>query len=138
MLAQQHSALAVPGVSEVIVPTWEHASLELVLPMLAHLSHQAGERWLTWIAPDLPPKSELDKYGFNPRTLRFIRSSGDEQSLWMMWDALNNGTSAFVVSSFAKSYGLVQTKERKHLQQACSQGNSRALVLTLPGSELVH
>jgi len=117
-----------PGVSEIIIPEAHGASLDLVMPMLAHLSHKAGARWMSWIGESNVPQTAFDEYQFERGNVRLIHSHNDEESLWMLWDALNNGTSAFVVASFTSSK-YVQKNEIAKLEQACYQGNSRALVL---------
>ncbi|WP_370978498.1 hypothetical protein [Agaribacterium sp. ZY112] len=134
MLARQHSQLSEPGLSELIVPAWQETTAELTMPMLAHLSHQSGNRWLTWIGSKLPSKTELDAYGFNQRTLRLMRSKDDAENLWMMWETLNTGTSAFVVAFFDDKNCRIHRQERSHLEQACYSGNARALLIQQPST----
>jgi len=133
MLASQPSSIHIeqPGLSELIVPSFEQHSYELMLPMLSHLSHQSGDRWLTWISSERHPKQLFEYYGFKLNSVRQIRSESDEETLWLMWETLNNGTSAFVVGDFADNVS-VQSRERHLLEQACANGHSRALVLKLP------
>lgn len=125
------NALAAPGVSEIVIPAWEQASFELVLPMLAHLSHQAETRWLTWIGKSGLSKTTIAPHPFAESNLRMISSKSDEETLWMMWEALNNGTSAFVAASFDNP-NSVQEKERQLLTNACHNGHSRALIIKCP------
>lgn len=120
-----------PGVSELMIPAWEQASLELLLPMLSHLSHQADNRWLTWIGKPCLSKQIAKTHQVNRSNVRMINSQNDEETLWLMWDALNNGTSAFVVATFEAS-NCVSYKERTLLEQACFSGNARALVVKFP------
>lgn len=125
------ATLLKPGVSELMIPAWEQASLELLLPMLSHLSHQADDRWLTWIGQPCLSKQIAKMHQLNRSNVRMINSQNDEETLWLMWDALNNGTSAFVVATF-ESPTCVTHKERKLLEKACFSGNARALVVKFP------
>lgn len=129
--SQTNTPLHKPGVSELIIPAREEASFELLLPMLAHLSYQTENRWLTWIGSSSLTKSELIQHQLNANSVRVIQSANDAETLWMMWDALNNGTSAFVVSSFTDS-STVTRKEIQQLENACTNGHSRALVVKMP------
>lgn len=117
-----------PGVSEIVMPAGGQETGELILPMLAHLSQQSKDRWLTWISPDVLPKQLYRSYGFSLKNVRTIHSSNDEQSLWIMWDALNNGTSDYVVAGFNQSASVTK-RERRLLETACQNGNARALIL---------
>ncbi len=123
-----------PGVSEIILPAQEQNTNELILPMLAHLSHQAEDRWLTWVCQDRLPKDLFESYGFNLQNVRIICSPSDHQTLWVMWEALNNSTSAFVVANFNHDTS-VKNRERVLLENACMNGNSRALVLKYPNGK---
>ncbi len=130
MFAENHQYQTInqPGVSEIILPETRNSSLELVLPMLAHLSHKAGSRWMSWIGTNNLSKSTFDEYQFENANVRLIRSQSNEETLWMMWDALNHGTSSFVVGEFQSGIKL-QRNEVKQLEQACYSGNCRALIL---------
>lgn len=119
------SQFARPGLSEIILP---HESNELILPMLAHLSHQADDRWLTWVSAAKLPKNVYENYGFNLNNVRTINSSSDESTLWLMWEALSNSTSAFVVGTFHHG-SSVGNREIQQLENACHTGQSRALIL---------
>lgn len=132
-LTHAQTALLKPGVSELVIPNWEQASFELLLPMLAHLSHQAGQRWLTWIGKNGLSKPSISHHPFAESNLRMIQSANDEETLWMMWDTLNNGTSAFVVATIDNPTS-VQEKERQLLDKACQHGHSRALIIKFPSS----
>lgn len=123
-----NESLLKAGISELILPSWEQASFELLLPMVSHLSHQAGERWLTWLGKTNLSKGIGLKHELNRKNIRTIASANDEETLWMTWDALNNGTSAFVVASFELSSTVTQ-KERAQLEQACANGQCRALII---------
>lgn len=132
MLAQEQTrSISQPGVSEILIPAWEQTSIDLVLPMLAHLSHQAGNRWLTWISPTGLSKAKVEEFEFNTGNVRLIHSHNDAETLWAMWDALSLGTSAFVVGSFFDGQS-VQQNERQQLENACLNGDARGLVLKLP------
>lgn len=127
----EHTKLLKPGVSELMIPAWEQASFELLLPMLSHLSHQAEDRWLTWIGKPCLSKDIAQAHQLNRSNVRMINSQSDQETLWLMWDALNNGTSAFVVASFQSTQSVTH-KERSLLEAACNSGHARALVVKFP------
>lgn len=133
MLAYQHAKpqSQKPKVSEIIIPTPFSSAFELVLPMVAHLSHQTGDRWMTWIGADKLDKSSIAEFDLNYSHVRMMHSSSDEETLWMMWDALQNGTSAVVIGSFNLNQSVQQTATHQ-LEMACKQGSSRALILKHP------
>lgn len=124
----RQSALLAPGVSEIVIPSFGEISLELILPMVAHLSRQSDERWLTWIGETQLSKTKSVHHQFSADCTRTISSRSDEETLWLMWEAANNGTSAFVVATL-NNPSTVMTKQRALLEQACNKGKSRILIL---------
>ena len=116
------------GISEIIMPQRQNDSLELLLPMLAHLSRQTDERWMTWIAAPQLSKALVTHYGFNLNKVRLMHSQSDEESLWLSWEALNNGTSAYVVTHLQQAHTF-HAKERGQLEVAANYGYSRGLII---------
>jgi cell division inhibitor SulA len=132
MLAlSQDSQISSAGVSEIIVPAWESASFELLLPMLSHLSRNVSDRWLTLVGGQRISKNLLEQYQFASDKVRHIPSASDKDSLWLTWESLNNGTSSFVVTNLQDS-SSVKEDERALLKTAASRGNARCLVLKFP------
>lgn len=126
--------LSSAGVSEIIVPAWESASFELLLPMLSHLSRNASDRWLTLVGGQRLSKSMLAQYQFCAANIRHIPSASDKDSLWLTWESLNNGTSSFVVTNL-QDPSSVKQDERCLLKSAAENGNSRCLLLKFPQAQ---
>lgn len=113
------------GVTEIILPQSESYT-HMLFPMLAHLSHQTADRWLTWIAP--PPqlsKNILEQYGFNLERLRLVYTRTQEDIPWVLWDALVTGNSQTVVAS----PGNLLHVELQKFELAAQQGQSQGLFI---------
>ena len=122
-LATQH-----PGekLTEIILSCQQFNAIDAVLPMLAYLSHQSTERWLTWIAPPADINRELlIAFGFNLERIRLIHPASQHDASWLFWNALKQGNSATVVISGNK----LNEKELLACEQAAAMGDARALVL---------
>ncbi len=116
------------GVTEVVLPGdigSRAAQLAMVLPMLAHLSRQAKDRWFSWIAPQGISKQMLNDYGFDLSKVRLIHTRSEEDTLWVLWQALSEGNSEAVVAS----PGKLTDKAFSSLEQAASYGNSQGLLI---------
>ena len=114
------------GISEIVLATNSEESRDITFPMLAHLSKASKNRWFTWITDQPISKAVLAKYGFQLDHIRIIQSCGDSESLWLMWDALNNGTSDTVITDLSS----LTEKDRQKLEIAAFNGNTRGLVLS--------
>lgn len=118
------------GVTEVVLPRdiqtrGNDTQLALVLPMLAHLSRQAKDRWFSWIAPKGISKQMLNDYGFDLSKVRLIHTRDEEETLWVLWQALAEGNSEAVVAS----PGKLSDKAFSKLEQAACDGNSQGLLI---------
>ncbi len=137
----QHShANTHAGVTEVVLPrenqtqgslSEESASQEspiqlaMVLPMLAHLSRQTRNRWFSWIAPKGISRQMLKDYDFDLSKVRLIHTRDEEETLWVLWQALAQGNSEAVVAS----PGKLSDKALTSLEQAAWQGNTQGLLI---------
>lgn len=114
------------GITEILIPgnAWEQ---DLVLPMLAHLSRQnsSEQKWFTWISPQPLTKDQLERFDFNCTRIRWIKSTSDAYSLWLLWEALSNGNSDTVVAIFDK----LNEAQRSDLEQAAEIGKTKGIVL---------
>lgn len=112
-----------------VVTTNENDSLEMLLPMLAYLSRESKDRWLTWVAPkNLTArinKKVLLAYGFALDQVRIILPENNDSLLRFLWDALANGTSAHVVANL----DALSEEDRIHLEEACLKGGAQGLIL---------
>ncbi len=117
------------GITEIVLSGDTHDKNEIVMPMLAHLSKQTQDRWFTWIMPKegsaRVPKNVLQHYGFDLSKVRIIYSSNRQETLWILWDALQNGNSDTVVASPE----VIGEKDVGKLEHAAFAGNTRGLLL---------
>lgn len=113
------------GVTEVVLPHQDQSQLDLVLPMLAYLSRQAKDRWFTWVAPKGISKASMEAYGFDLSKVRLIHTRNEEETLWVLWQALAEGNSEAVVAS----PGKLSEKALDKLEQAAVSGNSQGLLI---------
>ena len=123
--ARQFSASESAGVTEVVLPEQSQSQLTLVLPMLAHLSRQSGDRWFTWIAPRNISRQMLTEYGFDLSKVRLIHTRDSEETLWVLWQALAEGNSDTVVAS----PGKVSDRALNRLEEAALIGRGRGLLI---------
>ena len=127
-LKRAPSEKACSNITEVVM-TNEDDGLSMLLPMLAHLSRESKNKWLTWIAPKSVAsrlsKKVLESYGFALKQIRIIHPEDNDAALWLLWDALANGTSANVVANMRS----LSENDRIKLETACQRGNSRGLIL---------
>jgi cell division inhibitor SulA len=112
------------GITEIVLPAADDA-LSLVLPMLAYLSRSCGDRWLTWIAPKGVHRDMLVSYGFDVSKLRLVHVKSQEETLWVLWDALVAGNSQTVVAS----PGRLADRVVKALELAALRGGSQGLLI---------
>ena len=113
------------SLTEIVLSARTGADLELLLPMLAHLSRKNPDRWFTWINPKDVDKQLLKDFEFALDNVRVIYSRNEDEILWLMWDALANGTSGSVVAEI----GAISENSRKELEQAALLGNCRGLLI---------
>lgn len=122
---------AVRGITEIVLPAAIEHQSAYVLPMLAHLSRQTEDRWFTWIAPRawISPqginRKLLQDFGFALDKLRIIHTHNDDETRWVLWDALAMGNSATVVAS----YESLSAQEIGKLEEAARIGDAQGLLL---------
>ena len=123
---QATDARALQSITEVVLPNTKSDNDDIILPMLAHLSRQSEDKWFTWINPDRVAKQTLELYGFDLKKIRVIHTQNEDETLWVLWEALNNGKSSSVVANITK---LSETSREK-LEAAACHGNTRGLILS--------
>ncbi len=96
----------------------------LLLPMLAHLSRDA-ERWITWICDSKIDRQHLENYGVDMDKIRIIYSDQLNNTHWVLWEALNAGTSHTVIAT----PGLLGDDDMRHFEEAAQAGSSRGLFI---------
>lgn len=89
------------AIAQVVFPASVN-SLAAILPMVASLTHQTSERWVTWITHRQPIKAMLEAYGANLRRLRIVHVQPDSDSRWIAWQALAQHNSHTVIAEQEK------------------------------------
>ncbi|MFT7559686.1 MAG: cell division inhibitor SulA [Flavobacteriales bacterium] len=117
------------NLSEVLIPQNNSDQSDLVYPMIAHLSRKSGDRWLTWVGAKNLNKSLIEEYGFSAKNVRIINCEDDNNLLATFWDALHNGTSAYVVCSLHEGMSL-DARQKEYLKHAAKNGNAQGLILS--------
>lgn len=115
------------GVTELVLTSDSPEQFALLMPMIAHLSNNAQDRWITWIAPHNISRELLDSYGVNTRNIRVIHCNDHLSPLWVTWEALAAGNSHTVISS----PGKLTDKELHQLEIAAMQGECHGLLLRI-------
>lgn len=96
----------------------------LLLPMLAYLSRDT-ERWVTWICDQKIDRQNLANYGVDTDKLRIVYSDQLHNTHWVLWEALNAGTSHTVIAA----PGSLTDEEMHHFESAAQSGASRGLFI---------
>lgn len=113
------------SITEIILPKNRSISDNLVLPMLAHISHQCTNRWLTWIAPQHISKYMLAPYGFASKKVRMIHSHCDAERIEAALRSLEIGNSEVVAACLEH----LPEAARSQLERASAKGKTRGIVL---------
>ncbi len=113
------------GITELVLTHNAPEQTQLLLPMVAHLSRTASDRWLTWISPGPVDRRLLEKYGVDARTIRLIHAPETKDNRWILWEALAKGNSHTVIAS----PGQLTDRELRQLEAAARQGQCQALLL---------
>ncbi|MBU2885131.1 hypothetical protein KO507_05060 [Gilvimarinus agarilyticus] len=111
--------------TELVLTHGAAQSWAMVMPMIAHLSHQSDGRWLTWITRETIPHELLQRYDVDTTRLRLVHCKDDEKQLWVSWDALALGNSHTVIAS----PGKLGRQALAQLEQAANQGHCHGLLL---------
>ncbi|WP_086931494.1 cell division inhibitor SulA [Agarilytica rhodophyticola] len=122
---KQETAQENIGITEVVLPGNDIESHAMVLPMIAYLSHQNQDKWLTWIAPQNISKAILKQYDFANHNIRLIHPHDHEEGLRIFCNALVNGNSNTVIGSL----DFFTEKDRATLELASRHGHTRGIVL---------
>ncbi|MDO3386392.1 SulA-like leucine-rich domain-containing protein [Gilvimarinus sp. SDUM040013] len=111
--------------TELVLTQGAADSWAMVMPMIAHLSHQSDGRWLTWITRETISHSLLERFGVDTSRLRLVHCKDDAKQLWVSWDALALGNSHTVIAS----PGRLGKQELAQLESAAMQGRCQGLLL---------
>jgi cell division inhibitor SulA len=112
------------SVTELILTRHSPDQAMVLLPMMSHLSKNSS-RWVTWISPHKIDRSILDSYGVDTSKVRIIYANEGQDSRWLIWEALQAGTSECVIAT----PGSLTEGEMEHLRQAANKGQSHGLLI---------
>lgn len=124
-ISSTNSAVTSYGVTELILADQSQAQLQLVLPMICHLTQLQDERWVTWITDRVIDKKALVALGVNTKVFRILPCVNKADLLWITWEALSLGTSHTVIADA----GRLSEIEITQLEQAAKLGKSQGLIL---------
>tara|TARA_B100000767_G_C19764911_1_gene537050 strand:- start:2005 stop:2460 length:456 start_codon:yes stop_codon:yes gene_type:complete len=111
-------------ITEIIVRGEAWNNIQILLPLLAQLSHD--QRWLAWVAPPkLLPKAELKAAGFDLNKIILLKPDAQHDTMSLAHRALKSGTCHAVISWF----GALADDQLNELAQAAELGNSRAFLI---------
>jgi cell division inhibitor SulA len=111
-------------ITEIIVRGEAWNNIQILLPLLAQLSHD--QRWLAWVAPPtLLPKAELKAAGFDLNKIILLKPDAQHDTMSLARQALKSGTCHAVISWF----GALADDQLNQLAQAAELGNSRAFLI---------
>ena len=96
------------------------------LPMLAHLTRNCKDRWVTWITDKPLCKNALIKANVDLDKLLVVQPKGKQDYLWICWEAMHNGLSDSVVCELNN----ISKSEISHLDGACKIGACRGVLLS--------
>jgi cell division inhibitor SulA len=111
-------------ITEIIVRGEAWNNIQILLPLLAQLSHD--QRWLAWVAPPkLLPKAQLQAAGFDLNKIILLKPDAQHDTMSLAHQALKSGTCHAVISWF----GALADDQLNELAQAAELGNSRAFLI---------
>lgn len=115
------------GITELVLTHNAPAQTPLLLPMVAHLSQDNSDRWLTWINPGPVDRQLLSDYGADTGRIRLIHTHSHTDSRWIIWEALAEGNSHTVIAA----PGRLSEREMQQLESAARKGECQGLILRL-------
>jgi cell division inhibitor SulA len=121
---EQTTAQDLSHITEIIVRGEAWNNIQILLPLLAQLSHD--QRWLAWVAPpQLLPKAQLQAAGFDLNKIILLKPDAQHDTMSLAHQALKSGTCHAVISWF----GVLSDNQLNELAQAAELGNSRAFLI---------
>ena len=111
-------------ITEIIMRGEAWKNIQLLLPLLAQLSHD--QRWLAWVAPPkLLPKAQLQAAGFDLNKIILLHPDAQHDTMSLARQALKSGTCHAVISWF----GSLDDGQLNELAIAAEAGNSQAFLV---------
>jgi len=121
-----HPKIIERGIAEIVIPP-SIASAPIISPIVASLSQQTSDGWITWITLTRPNKASLIASGANTNRLRIVYIDRNDDARWVFWQALAQGNSHTVIaeqSSWSK-------RDMEKLEIAAERGQCKGVAITL-------
>jgi cell division inhibitor SulA len=113
------------AVSEIIIPSFSDSKI-VVPTIIASLTQQASDRWTTWITTTVPNKTLLTSLGARLSRLRIVYINPEEDTRWIIWQALAQGNSHNVIAE--QTHFLPSDIER--MEKAATQGKCKGILIS--------
>jgi hypothetical protein len=113
------------AVSEIIIPSFSDSKI-VVPTIIASLTQQASDRWTTWITTTVPNKALLTSLGARLSRLRIVYINPEEDTRWIIWQALAQGNSHNVIAE--QTHFLPSDIER--MEKAAAQGKCKGILIS--------
>lgn len=123
--ANQSEALNQTAITELVLTKHSPDQAMVLLPMISHLTH-TSDRWVTWVMDQRVSKQQLQSYGIDTQKLQILYAPAGENSRWMIWEALNSGTSECVIGT----PGALNQQELQYMELAAKHGSCRGLMIS--------
>lgn len=119
------TSISVTSITELVLTKHSPDQAMVLLPMIAHLTRNS-DRWTTWIVDHRFNKDQLHAFGIDTRKLQILYAPAGEDSRWIIWEALNSGTSECVIGT----PGTLSEQELQHMESAAHNGDCRGLMIS--------
>jgi cell division inhibitor SulA len=123
--AEATGADSVQRIVEFVFPGEARQQLPLILPVLAHLTNNGDQRWLTCIGPQLLAKKDCHRYRLNWQRLLQVLPSQRCAMIDLAERALQAGKSHTVVCVVNE----LNAEHLARLERAASIGNCQGIVI---------
>ena len=112
------------SITELVLTKHSPDQAMVLLPMISHLT-RSSDRWVTWVVDQRVSKKQLQAYGVDTRKLQMLYAPNGEDSRWVIWEALNTGTSECVIGT----PGSLGEQELQYMENAAQNGKCRGLMV---------
>ncbi len=112
------------SITELVLTKHSPDQAMVLLPMISHLT-RSSDRWVTWVVDQRVSKKQLQAYGVDTRKLQMLYAPNGEDSRWVIWEALNTGTSECVIGT----PGSLGEQELQYMESAAQNGKCRGLMV---------
>ena len=113
-------------ITEMVLPAASELEAHIVLPVIAHLSHNDQQRWLTWVGPFCLSRQACESFQIHWQSLLQIFPRHHNSNVELICRALKSGKSHTVAGYIQQP---LNQQEMLMLEQAAEAGQSQALLI---------